>query len=198
MEGHIAVADGKRDFDSWSHALGSGTHVAMVVMYPESELRQGAEEYLRHTAARRASIPAWHRGCRLRSTPGIGGRRRHRKSRRKRVAQNTTPEPYGAGAPLFGQMLTLFHTMIFATDHDAGDRIMRSIYGKALGRHEQMRQDAHARLKFKRTEELNHADGVAGLFDISIDQVHAKPVADDRVYEHHPVWEPFRLPRVGR
>lgn len=89
------------------------------------------------------------------------------------------------------------YTMIFATDHDAGDRIMRSIYGKALGRHEQMRQDAHARQKYKRAEELNRADGVAGLFDISIDQVHAKPVADDRVYEHHPAWEPFRLPRTG-
>lgn len=87
------------------------------------------------------------------------------------------------------------YTMIFATDHDAGDRIMRSIYGKALGRHEQMRQDAHARLRHKRAEEVNQANGVAGLFDVEIEQVKAKTVADERVYQHQPPWEPFRSPR---
>lgn len=90
------------------------------------------------------------------------------------------------------------YTMIFVTDHDAGARIMRSIYGKALGRHEQMRHDARARLNHKRAEEVNQANGVDGLFDIPIEQVRAKPVSDDQVYQHQPPWEPFRLPRGVR
>lgn len=41
-----------RDHDSWSHVGPSGTHVALVIEYPESGLVQGAEEYLRHVAQR--------------------------------------------------------------------------------------------------------------------------------------------------
>ena len=39
----------------------AGTHAAMVTAYPETGLRQGAEDYLRHVAARRGMDPAFTR-----------------------------------------------------------------------------------------------------------------------------------------
>lgn len=62
VEGHIPVRqqDGEpeqQDFDSRSHVLGSGTHVAMVLTHPHSALLQGAEEYLRWAASHRSTPP---------------------------------------------------------------------------------------------------------------------------------------------
>jgi hypothetical protein len=49
---HIpATCDGS-DIDAWSHIGPQGTHVAMVIEYPESKLVQGAEEYLQPVATR--------------------------------------------------------------------------------------------------------------------------------------------------
>lgn len=70
VEGHIPVPGGRPDFDSWNHVQEFGTQIAVVHTYPESGLRQGAEEYLRYTARRRgldtdvarrlqAAIEAW-------------------------------------------------------------------------------------------------------------------------------------------
>jgi len=55
VDGHIpAPADQQgQDFDSWSHILAEGTHRAMVMKYPRSGLLQGAEPYLRWSAARK-------------------------------------------------------------------------------------------------------------------------------------------------
>lgn len=50
VDGHIPAAHRGSDIDSWSHAGSPGTHVAMVLEYPEPALVQGAEEYLRHVA----------------------------------------------------------------------------------------------------------------------------------------------------
>lgn len=41
-----------RDVDAWSHIEDEGTHGAMVWLYPESGLLQGAEGYLRSTLDR--------------------------------------------------------------------------------------------------------------------------------------------------
>jgi hypothetical protein len=50
VDGHIPAAHDGSDLDSWSHVGTPGTHVAMVLGYPESGLLQGAEEYPRHVA----------------------------------------------------------------------------------------------------------------------------------------------------
>lgn len=51
-DGHIAAPDDRADIDAWSHILLRGTHKAMVLRYPRAGMRQGAEEYVRHTAER--------------------------------------------------------------------------------------------------------------------------------------------------
>lgn len=64
VDGHIPAVDIEgtrksrdRDHDSWCHVGPSGTHVAMVIEYPESGLIQGAEEYLRQVTQRRGVDP---------------------------------------------------------------------------------------------------------------------------------------------
>lgn len=54
VPGHIPAEHGEpqRDFDSWCHIPAEGTHRAMVVRFPWSGLRQGAEQYLRRLAHR--------------------------------------------------------------------------------------------------------------------------------------------------
>lgn len=53
------------------------------------------------------------------------------------------------------------YTMIFATDHPAGDRIMRSLYKKAAADFPQMRLQAAERKAKQRRED----DGILSLFD---------------------------------
>lgn len=66
----------------------------------------------------------------------------------------------------------LYH-MIFVSDHEAGDKIMRHLYGRALGQHEAMRQAALARRRVQRQSEQDDASGISGLFDINIGDVKA-------------------------
>ncbi len=86
------------------------------------------------------------------------------------------------------------YCMIFATDHPAGDRIMANLYGTALDRHEQMRQDAALRVKFKKTEEANRKAQQDALFPVEIKQVRAAEFHSNRVYVHQPAWRPGWLP----
>jgi hypothetical protein len=57
VDGHIPITRPGSDHDSWDHFLAYGTHISMVVSYPESTLLQGAEEYLRYTARRSGIDP---------------------------------------------------------------------------------------------------------------------------------------------
>lgn len=68
----------------------------------------------------------------------------------------------------------IYH-LIFATDHDAGDRIMRHLYGKALDDFPKMRQQA-----------IDQRKGAMRLFDDV--QFAAEPVE----YRYEPPWAPFR------
>jgi hypothetical protein len=76
------------------------------------------------------------------------------------------------------------YNMIFATDHDAGERIMQHIYGLAAEAQPRMQAEAVARFEREREEKT----GVMGLFDPI---VKVKP-AD--LYVHRPPTPPYRLP----
>lgn len=76
------------------------------------------------------------------------------------------------------------YNMIFATDHDAGQKIMRHIYGKAAEVRPQMQAEAAAKLQAEKEEE----SGMVGLFD-------PIPVArTEEIYVHQPPTEPYQLP----
>jgi three-Cys-motif partner protein len=80
------------------------------------------------------------------------------------------------------------YDMIFVTDHDAGDRIMRHLYDAAAKRQPAMRQHALALRRDKRLIE----QGVEPLFPITPDMVAA---ADpQQLYQPEPPREPYRLP----
>ncbi len=80
------------------------------------------------------------------------------------------------------------YEMVFATDHPAGDRIMRGLYGKALSQHAAMRQHALAQRRERRLE-LTGADA---LFPLDPGMVAPPPaVADDQVYDPQPPLPPY-------
>jgi three-Cys-motif partner protein len=80
---------------------------------------------------------------------------------------------------------TPIYSMIFATDHKVGDKIMSHIYAKAADRHPQMRADAAADRQRKREEE----EGTPGLFPPI-----SKP-KDSIAYKHSPPEPPYSFTR---
>jgi three-Cys-motif partner protein len=77
------------------------------------------------------------------------------------------------------------YRMVFATDHEAGERIMKAIYGNAAKAQPQMRAEATARLQARKEAESN----APGLFPPP-----RRPVKDVDLYQHEPPYEPYRLP----
>jgi hypothetical protein len=76
------------------------------------------------------------------------------------------------------------YTMIFATDNEAGTRIMSSLYARAAAEFPAMRREA----RLQRQELENERRGIRTLFSISDLDV---PVArNERFYEHQPPWDP--------
>lgn len=84
---------------------------------------------------------------------------------------------------------TPLYEMIFATDHDAGERIMSHLYRKAVVEQPQMRADALARLE----EERDIKQGRIGLFDAIPRQFDPPPP-----YRHEPPQPPYWLPTSGQ
>jgi three-Cys-motif partner protein len=80
------------------------------------------------------------------------------------------------------------YDMIFVTDHDAGDRIMRHLYDTAARRQPAMRLHA---LTLRRDKRLSE-QGVEPLFPISPGMV--EPAAPAQLYQPEPPREPYRLP----
>ena len=81
---------------------------------------------------------------------------------------------------------SIYH-MIFATDHDAGNRIMTNLYNTAANEFPAMRTDARRR----RQRLAEREAGVQTLFD---DAAHGKgPLVGPRelLYEHAAAWTPF-------
>jgi len=79
---------------------------------------------------------------------------------------------------------SIYH-MIFATDHDAGNRIMTNLYNTAANEFPGMRADAR-----RRRQRLAESEaGIQTLFD---DAAGSPPVGQrERLYEHAAAWTPF-------
>jgi three-Cys-motif partner protein len=77
----------------------------------------------------------------------------------------------------------LYH-LVFATDNDAGFKIMQDLYSKAARDHEPMRREARERERQRRDEER----GVRSLF--SPEEL-AGPTLSDVKYHHEPPWPPL-------
>lgn len=81
------------------------------------------------------------------------------------------------------------YDMVFATDHHAGEKIMRDIYGKELGRHEVMRQQA---LALRRDQRRMEATGEEALFPVTEEMI---KLPNESIYAPEPPHEPYRLPK---
>ena len=86
---------------------------------------------------------------------------------------------------VFNEQGSSIYHMIFATDHEAGDRIMTSIYRNAVNEFPIMRERARRLRQAKEREE----QGVMQLFDDTGLQAPAEP--DEIFYEHEPPWAPW-------
>lgn len=73
------------------------------------------------------------------------------------------------------------YDMIFATDHEAGDRIMKAVYHKAAERFPRMRQEARARLQDRKEQEA----GSSSLFT-NEELVKDAPLRAHETYQHTP------------
>lgn len=82
------------------------------------------------------------------------------------------------------------YDMIFTSDHDAGDRIMTHLYGKAESEHEEMRQHALALRRDRRAEER----GDVALFPLTPEMVSPAATSYEASYVYEPPHKPYRLP----
>jgi three-Cys-motif partner protein len=78
------------------------------------------------------------------------------------------------------------YDMIFATDHPAGDKIMRSVYRTAAERFPTMRREARARRRDRHEQTL----GSQGLFTHE-ELVSDAPLGPDEIYQHTPPATPY-------
>lgn len=78
------------------------------------------------------------------------------------------------------------YDMVFATDHQAGDKIMRSVYRAAAERFPTMRREARARRRDRREQ----TRGAEGLFTHEA-LAHDAPLRPDESYQHSPPVAPY-------
>lgn len=78
------------------------------------------------------------------------------------------------------------YDMIFATDHEIGDKIMRSVYQKAAERFPKMRQEARARRRDRKEQET----GSNALFTHE-ELVQDAPLRAHESYQHTPPVPPY-------
>jgi hypothetical protein len=88
---------------------------------------------------------------------------------------------------IFNERGSSIYHMIFATDHEAGDRIMTSLYNRAANEFPAMRQAARQR----RARLAEEAAGIQTLFGSELDTLYAPVAANERLYEYSPPWEPY-------
>jgi three-Cys-motif partner protein len=81
---------------------------------------------------------------------------------------------------------SIYH-MIFATDHDAGDRIMTDLYNAAADEFPRMRQEARQR----RARLAEHEAGIQSLFGDDLELPTAPRGPRERLYVHTEPWPPF-------
>lgn len=76
--------------------------------------------------------------------------------------------------------------MIFATNHQIGDKIMKSVYSKAVERFPKMRQEARARRRDRKEQEA----GSSVLFTHE-ELVRDAPLRVHESYQHTPPVPPY-------
>jgi three-Cys-motif partner protein len=81
---------------------------------------------------------------------------------------------------------SIYH-MIFATDHEAGNRIMTSLYNRAANEFPAMRQAARQR----RARLAEEAAGVQSLFGDDLVDASTPVAGNERLYAYSPPWLPF-------
>jgi len=81
---------------------------------------------------------------------------------------------------------SLYH-MVFATDHEAGHRIMTSLYNAAANEFPVMRQQARRRRSRLEQESL----GVHNLFGDALEVSMAPASTTEKLYVHSPPWLPY-------
>ncbi|NOR99694.1 three-Cys-motif partner protein TcmP [Mycobacteroides abscessus] len=85
--------------------------------------------------------------------------------------------------------MTIFD-MVFATDHDAGDKIMRHLYNQAAQREPEMMRQAHVAKAAKEAKEA----GQHGLFEVGDLEVRADDKIGEILWSPQPTWNPVSRP----
>ena len=83
----------------------------------------------------------------------------------------------------------VIYYMIFATDHEAGERIMGSVYATAAEEFPMMRE----RARRLRKQEENKERGVTSLFGEDDRELWGPILPGERFYEHEPPMRPWFL-----
>ena len=83
----------------------------------------------------------------------------------------------------------IIYYMIFATDNDAGDRIMRSVYAQAAAEFPRMREEARR----TRRQLDNNSMGLTSLFGDEDQSLWAPVQPGERFYDHYPPSKPWFL-----
>ena len=80
---------------------------------------------------------------------------------------------------------TPLYDMVFATDHDAVDRIMRSVYNKAAAHFPRMRQEARARRRDRQERDRG------GALFTNEELMSDAPLSAGETYQHIPSTPPY-------
>jgi three-Cys-motif partner protein len=94
---------------------------------------------------------------------------------------------------IFNEQGASIYHMVFATGHQAGSRIMTSLYNAAANEFPAMRQTA--RLRRARLDE--EARGVFNLFGEQREVSMAPVTPSEKLYVHSPAWAPYGTADVG-
>ncbi len=81
---------------------------------------------------------------------------------------------------------SIYH-MVFATDHEVGNRIMTDLYGRAANEFPAMREAALRR----RARLAEEESGVHNLFGADLDELQAPLSRGERLYQHNPAEPPY-------
>lgn len=81
---------------------------------------------------------------------------------------------------------SIYH-MVFATDHEVGNRIMTDLYGRAANEFPAMREAARRR----RARLAEEKSGVHNLFGADLDELQAPLARSERLYQHSAAEPPF-------
>ncbi|HKY17258.1 MAG TPA: three-Cys-motif partner protein TcmP [Microthrixaceae bacterium] len=88
---------------------------------------------------------------------------------------------------IFNERGHSIYYMVFATDHEVGNRIMTDLYGRAANEFPAMREAARRR----RARLAEEDSGIHNLFGAELDDLQAPLGRGERLYEHSPAEPPY-------